>query len=91
VRAAPGIDADGYRVAATPLPHLVLSDSADVLYIQAQTASFDCDWIAYVDWTSEGRSGSLRADDRGQPFRTAAIRRAAWVSADPAAETWSMF
>jgi hypothetical protein len=91
VRATPGLDASGYTIPAALLPRVIPESKAESLYIQAQTASFDCDWIAYLDWTAEGRSGSLRVDDHGQPFRTAAIRRAAWVSSEPAADTWSTF
>jgi len=91
VRPAPGIDASGHRIPALAFPHALAPGSSESWYIQAQTAGFDCDWFAYLDWTSNARSGSIRIDDDGLPFRTAAIRRATWASADPAARKWSMF
>ncbi len=89
VRATPGIDAGGRRIPEVTLPHVVSNVATEVWRIQAQTASYDCDWVAYLDWRSDGRSGSIRLDDQGEPFRTAGISRATWVTAAPESTQWS--
>lgn len=89
VRSTPGVDTTGRTIPQVSLPRVVSNVTTDVWRIQAQTASYDCDWVAYLDWQCAGRSGSVRIDDRGEPFRTAAIRRATWVTATPESTHWS--
>jgi len=89
VRSTPGIDSAGASIPEVTLPHIVSRIETDVWRIQAQTASYDCDWVAYLDWRCAGRSGSIRLDDRGEPFRTAGIRRATRVTAMPESTQWS--
>jgi hypothetical protein len=55
-------------------PYRVSDSDPEVFKITASTSGCDCYWRLYLDWTSEGQSGSLTIDAKGQPFRTAAIR-----------------
>ena len=89
VRAMPGMNVGGQRVPEVALPRVVSNVAAEVWRIQAQTASYDCDWVAYLDWRSDGQSGSIRLDDHGEPFRTAGISRATWVTAGPESTHWT--
>lgn len=91
VRSMPGVDPAGRAIGEVTLPHVVSSGATDAWRIQAQTASYDCDWVAYLDWRCGCRSGSIRLDDHGEPFRTAGIRRATWVTAMPESTHWSGF
>ncbi|MDQ0937302.1 hypothetical protein QFZ49_007277 [Streptomyces turgidiscabies] len=34
----------------------------------------DCRWYLELDWSSQGRAGTVRVDDAGRPFRTSAIK-----------------
>ncbi|WP_405773717.1 hypothetical protein [Streptomyces sp. NBC_01538] len=34
----------------------------------------DCRWYLELDWSSQGRVGTVRVDDAGRPFRTSAIK-----------------
>jgi hypothetical protein len=62
-----------------PLPHQVSESSPEVWYITASTTGCDCEWKAYLDWSSDGKTGSTAIDADGQPFRTAAIALATKV------------
>ena len=89
VRSTPGVDKAGRMIPQLTLPRAVSDVAPEVWHLQAQTASYDCDWFAYLDWRCGGRSGSIRLDDRGEPFRIAGIRRATRVTATPDSAHWS--
>jgi hypothetical protein len=63
------------RTRLVPLPHKVSESGPEVWYIEAVTRGCDCQWVAYLDWSSDGKTGSTQIDDNGQPFRTVATTR----------------
>ncbi|EST37622.1 hypothetical protein N566_12055, partial [Streptomycetaceae bacterium MP113-05] len=66
-----GYDGEGGTpLPATRLPYQVTADEPLVLRVEAGTERYDCDWHLEVRWSSGGRSGTLRIDDGGEPFRT---------------------
>ncbi|GAA4727472.1 hypothetical protein GCM10023328_02120 [Modestobacter marinus] len=62
----------------TPIrfPYEVSVEDAETFAITGYTEEFDVDWVIEVDWTSAGSSGTITADDDGQPFRTTSTSRA---------------
>ncbi|MFF9482950.1 helix-turn-helix domain-containing protein [Streptomyces sp. NPDC014733] len=69
VKPVPGEQA-GKTVPAKPFPRTVSSTEPEALAIQADAVSCDCSWYLELDWSSGKRSGTLRIDDGGRPFRT---------------------
>ncbi|MER7726209.1 helix-turn-helix domain-containing protein [Streptomyces sp. NPDC096323] len=65
---------DGGRVvAAKNFPYQVSSTDVEVFHLNAHTEDHDVTWYLELDWSSGGRKGTLRIDDNGRPFRTAAM------------------
>ncbi|WP_309141339.1 helix-turn-helix domain-containing protein [Streptomyces composti] len=71
-RAVPGNDA-GTPIPAVRLPYRVSSKEPEVLLVTARTGTCDCRWYLELDWSSQGRTGTVRIDDHGRPFRTSAV------------------
>ncbi|WP_399030344.1 helix-turn-helix domain-containing protein [Streptomyces sp. 15-116A] len=71
-RAVPGNDA-GTPIPAVRLPYRVSAKDPEVLLVTARTGTCDCRWYLELDWSSQGRTGTVRIDDHGRPFRTSAI------------------
>ncbi|MEE1736354.1 helix-turn-helix domain-containing protein [Streptomyces sp. BE147] len=61
-------------VPATDFPYRVSSTDVEVFNIDAHVEGHDVTWYLELEWSSGGRSGTLRIDDRGKPFRTSGIR-----------------
>ncbi|MFE5160329.1 helix-turn-helix domain-containing protein [Streptomyces sp. NPDC056697] len=72
-RPTEGNDA-GKPIPAVRLPYRVSASDPEVLLVNARTAGCDCSWYLELDWASGGRSGTLRIDDHGSPFRTSSIK-----------------
>ncbi|MEU4871581.1 helix-turn-helix domain-containing protein [Streptomyces sp. NPDC021608] len=81
---------------AVDFPYRVSSREPEVLLVLADTESCACDWYLELDWASQGRSGTVRIDDHGRPFRTTGIeglphygyrRPAGWVPLTPAGDS----
>ncbi|HWX43885.1 MAG TPA: hypothetical protein VNY52_01015 [Solirubrobacteraceae bacterium] len=72
IKSMAGVDELGHVVAAVPLPHQISASEPEVWYVRASTASCDCQWVAYLDWTANGESSSTRIG----PFLTTATARA---------------
>ncbi|MEV4876392.1 helix-turn-helix domain-containing protein [Streptomyces cyaneofuscatus] len=68
-RSVPGNDT-GEPIAAVAFPYRVSAADPEVLLVTARTARCDCDWVAELRWSGGGRSGTVRIDDGGRPFRT---------------------
>ncbi|MEU7423644.1 helix-turn-helix transcriptional regulator [Streptomyces sp. NPDC040750] len=66
--------AEGTRRPVVPLPYRVSAKDPEVLLVEASTDGCDCRWYLELDWSSEGRTGTVRVDDHGRPFRTSAIK-----------------
>ncbi|WP_246561575.1 helix-turn-helix domain-containing protein [Streptomyces roseirectus] len=71
-RSMPGNDA-GTVLPAVSFPYRVSAKDPEVLLVSARTAGCDCSWYLELDWSSQGRTGTVRIDDAGTPFRTTAI------------------
>ncbi|MFI6435339.1 helix-turn-helix domain-containing protein [Streptomyces sp. NPDC050759] len=66
---------DGENVIpAVRMPYRVSSEDPEVLLVTAETEGCDCSWYLELDWSSQGRTGTVRVDDNGRPFRTTAIK-----------------
>jgi hypothetical protein len=64
---------DGDRtVPAKDFPYKVASNDPQVLNFEVHTEGHDVSWYLEVAWSSGDRSGVLRVDDAGRPFRTSA-------------------
>ncbi|QES39238.1 transcriptional regulator [Streptomyces venezuelae] len=72
-RAVPGNDS-GTPIPAVRMPYRVSAKDPEVLLITGGTRSCDCRWYLELDWSSQGRTGTVRIDDEGRPFRTSAIK-----------------
>ncbi|MFH8802164.1 helix-turn-helix domain-containing protein [Streptomyces sp. NPDC017936] len=71
-RARPGSDT-GKPLPAARLPYRVSAEDPEVLLVTATTEAHDCAWYLELDWSSQGRTGTVRVDDHGHPFRTSGI------------------
>ncbi|NEA98006.1 helix-turn-helix transcriptional regulator [Streptomyces sp. SID13726] len=66
---------DGENVLpAVKMPYRVSSEDPEILLVTAQTQTCDCSWYLELDWSSQGRTGTVRVDDGGKPFRTTSIK-----------------
>ncbi|MFG2575144.1 helix-turn-helix domain-containing protein [Streptomyces sp. NPDC048481] len=66
---------DGERtIPAVRLPYHVSGKDPEVLLVTARTQTCGCDWYLELDWSSGGRTGTVRVDDHGRPFRTTSIK-----------------
>ncbi|MEU9135880.1 helix-turn-helix transcriptional regulator [Streptomyces sp. NPDC048404] len=67
-------DDDGTGSKTLSMPFQVSVKDPQVLMVDAQTESCDCRWYLELDWSSRGRTGTVRIDDEGNPFRTSGIK-----------------
>ncbi|MEU4209717.1 hypothetical protein AB0F13_06905 [Streptomyces sp. NPDC026206] len=71
-----GVDLDSARPVVTPgagqrdFPYKVSESDPEVFYVKADARQHDVKWYLELQWSSGGRRGVLRLDDRGRPFRT---------------------
>ncbi|MGW7609284.1 helix-turn-helix domain-containing protein [Streptomyces sp. NPDC054766] len=72
-RSMPGNDPDR-PIPAIDFPYRVSLQEPEVLLVSARTESCTCDWYLDLDWSSQGRTGTVRIDDHGRPFRTTSIK-----------------
>ncbi|MFI5686758.1 helix-turn-helix domain-containing protein [Streptomyces sp. NPDC051636] len=72
-RSMPGNDPDR-PTPAIDFPYRVSLREPEVLFLSARTESCTCDWYLDLDWSSQGRTGTVRIDDHGSPFRTTSIK-----------------
>lgn len=91
-RSVPGNDT-GEPIAPVSFPYRVSAADPEVFLVTGRTTRCDCDWVAELRWSGGGRSGTVRIDDGGRPFRTSGApgrpvhdydygtRR--WVAAEP--------
>ncbi|MEU5167634.1 helix-turn-helix domain-containing protein [Streptomyces mutomycini] len=63
----------GVVVPAKDFPYRVSSTDVEVFNLDAHVEGHDVTWYLELEWTSGGRSGTLRIDDGGQPFRTSSL------------------
>ncbi|WP_234442624.1 helix-turn-helix domain-containing protein [Streptomyces sp. FxanaA7] len=51
-------------------PYSVSRSDPEVYYITADASAYYVSWYLELEWTAGSRSGTLRLDDDGRPFRT---------------------
>ncbi|MGW2818530.1 helix-turn-helix domain-containing protein [Streptomyces sp. NPDC001415] len=61
-------------VPAKDFPFKVSTTDPEVFDLQMHTEAHDVSWYLEVSWSSGERSGKIRVDDNGKPFRTSAIK-----------------
>ena len=59
-------------LSSSDFPYQVKLDETEVFNLLVSTEAGDVRWVLWLDWSTEGRTGSLRIDLGGQAFRTAA-------------------
>jgi hypothetical protein len=86
-RPADGNDT-GVTIPAMRLPYRVSAEDPEVLLVDARTKNCDCSWYLELDWSSQGRTGTVRIDDHGRPFRTTGIKGLPMYVYDTSARSW---
>ncbi|MFF8604512.1 helix-turn-helix domain-containing protein [Streptomyces sp. NPDC015346] len=91
-RALDGYDAsgeEGRTLPAVSFPYAVSAAEPEELLVSAGAAGCDCRWYLELEWSSEGRRGTVRiGDEDGAPFRTSGLRgRPVWEY-DPVGLRW---
>ncbi|MGW3988410.1 helix-turn-helix domain-containing protein [Streptomyces sp. NPDC004830] len=89
-RAVAGNDA-GTPIPAVRMPYRVSAREPEVLLVTAGTRSCDCRWYLELDWSSQGRRGTVRIDDRGRPFRTSALEGLPRYRYDTSSRRWTPY
>ncbi|MFF3615936.1 helix-turn-helix domain-containing protein [Streptomyces sp. NPDC002580] len=51
-------------------PYKVSESDPEVFYVFADAQAHDVSWYLELDWSSGTKSGTVRVDDHGKPFRT---------------------
>ncbi|MGI5396826.1 helix-turn-helix domain-containing protein [Streptomyces sp. CA-251251] len=88
-RAVAGNDT-GTPIPAVRMPYRVSARDPEVLLVTAGTSTCDCRWYLELDWSSQGRTGTVRIDDDGRPFRTSAIEGLPQYAYDTLARRWGL-
>ncbi|WP_405591054.1 helix-turn-helix domain-containing protein [Streptomyces sp. NBC_01092] len=86
-RPADGNDT-GVTIPAMRLPYRVSAEDPEVLLVDAKTQTCDCSWYLELDWSSQGRTGTVRIDDHGRPFRTTSTKGLKNYAYDTSARAW---
>ncbi|MFJ6832497.1 helix-turn-helix domain-containing protein [Streptomyces sp. NPDC091209] len=73
-RSTPGDNGAGTPIPAIDFPYRVSLQEPEVLVVSALNESCTCDWYLDLDWSSQGRTGTVRVDDHGRPFRTTSTK-----------------
>ncbi|MER6157869.1 helix-turn-helix transcriptional regulator [Streptomyces sp. NPDC001868] len=74
--ARPKDGADGQRaIPAVHFPYRVSAEDPEELLVDATTQTYDARWYLELEWSSQGRTGTIRVDDDGRPFHTTGIER----------------
>ncbi|MFG2943879.1 helix-turn-helix domain-containing protein [Streptomyces adustus] len=60
----------GRPIPAIDFPYRVSLQEPEVLVVSSRNESCTCDWYLDLDWSSQGRTGTVRIDDHGRPFRS---------------------
>ncbi|WP_225801958.1 helix-turn-helix transcriptional regulator [Streptomyces sp. NK15101] len=91
-RALDGYDAsgeEGRTLPAVSFPYAVSAAEPEELLVSAGTAGCDCRWYLELEWSSEGRRGTVRiGDEDGAPFRTSGAKGRPVYGYDSAGRAW---
>jgi hypothetical protein len=69
-RSMPGDNGAGTPIPAIDFPYQVSLQEPEVLVVSTLNESCSCEWYLNLAWSSQGRTGTVRIDDRGRPFRS---------------------
>ncbi|MFI9629499.1 helix-turn-helix domain-containing protein [Streptomyces sp. NPDC052042] len=61
-------------IPAKDFPFKVSSTDVEVFDLKVHVEAHEVSWYLELEWSSGGRSGTLRIDDGGKPFRVSAIK-----------------
>ncbi|MFK4687575.1 transcriptional regulator [Streptomyces pristinaespiralis] len=86
-RSVAGNDA-GEPIPAVSFPYRVSATDPEVLLVTGRTVRCDCEWYLQLRWSSGGRTGTVRIDDDGRPFRTSALADGAVHDYDYGSRRW---
>ncbi|MDG4859877.1 helix-turn-helix domain-containing protein [Streptomyces sp. T-3] len=81
----------GTPIPAVRMPYRVSAKDPEVLLVTAKTSSCDCRWYLELDWSSQGREGTVRIDDDGRPFRTSAVKGLPRYMYDTLGRRWGTY
>ncbi|GHF96332.1 helix-turn-helix domain-containing protein [Streptomyces zaomyceticus] len=91
-RALDGYDASGQEgrtLPAVSFPYKVSAAEPEELLIYAGAAKCDCRWYLELEWSSQGRRGTVRiGDEDGAPFRTSGAKGRPVSMYDSAGRRW---
>ena len=73
-RSMPGDDGAGTKIPAIDFPYRVSLQEPEVFVVTALNESCTCDWYLDLTWSSQGRTGTVRIDDHGRPFRSTSTK-----------------
>ncbi|MEU6552790.1 transcriptional regulator, partial [Streptomyces sp. NPDC046915] len=63
-----------HTIPAVHFPYRVSAEDPEVLLVDATTQTHDARWYLELDWSSQGRTGTIRIDDHGRPFHTTSTK-----------------
>ncbi|MFJ2648096.1 helix-turn-helix domain-containing protein [Streptomyces sp. NPDC087420] len=86
-RSKAGNDA-GEPIPAVSFPYKVSATDPEVLLATGRTVTCDCEWYLELEWSSGARSGTVRIDDQGKPFRTSSLRGRPAYDYDTGSHRW---
>ncbi|MET9437377.1 helix-turn-helix transcriptional regulator [Streptomyces sp. NPDC006551] len=91
-RALDGYDASGQEgrtLPAVSFPYAVSAAEPEELLVSAGAAGCDCRWYLELEWSSEGRRGTVRiGDEDGAPFRTSGAKGRPVYAYDSVGRAW---
>ncbi|MFF5784118.1 helix-turn-helix domain-containing protein [Streptomyces sp. NPDC012693] len=91
-RALDGYDASGQEgrtLPAVSFPYAVSAAEPEELLVFAGAARCDCRWYLELEWSSEGRRGTVRiGDEDGMPFRTSGAKGRPVYGYDSVGRAW---
>lgn len=91
-RSLDGYDAsgeEGRTLPAVVFPYAVTATEPAELLVSARTAGCDSSWYLELEWSAEGRTGTVRiGDEGGAPFRTSGVGRGPVYGYDSAGRAW---
>ncbi|PIM70968.1 hypothetical protein CTU88_21005 [Streptomyces sp. JV178] len=73
-RSVPGDNGSGTKIPAINFPYQVSLQEPEVLVVSTLNQSCTCDWYLELAWSSQGRTGTVRIDDHGRPFRSTSTK-----------------
>jgi hypothetical protein len=89
VTPVPGMDDQtGVAIPAVNFPYKVSNTDPEQFDVRVYTGQCTCDWVIDLDWVFEGRTGTTRIADQGQPFRIAATANSHGYEFNDSTKSW---